>query len=115
MKTARAVASTNDEKLLFSKEACLPFHLIAMSHFKERTRLDQQCPVSISFEFKGSVSIWYFMCSVLKYCFTAVYVLFIPIYVSWVFYFLKNKQKNRLVSYYFFPPTNFSQKIQANS
>lgn len=56
MKIARAAASTNDEKPLFSKEACLPLHLIATSHFKERTRLGQHCPVSVSFEFKGRVS-----------------------------------------------------------
>lgn len=55
MKIAQAAALTNDEKLLFSKEAYLPFHLIVMSHFKERTRLGQHCPVSISFEFKGRV------------------------------------------------------------
>lgn len=53
MKITRAAALTNDEKLLFSKEAYLPFHLIVMSHFKEGTRLGQHCPVSISFEFKG--------------------------------------------------------------
>lgn len=55
MKISRAAARTNDEKPLFSKEAYLPFHLIVMSHFKERARLGQHCPVSISFEFKGRV------------------------------------------------------------
>lgn len=56
MEIAQAAASTSDEKLLFSKKACLPFHLIVMSHFKESARLGQHCPVSIYSEFKGRVS-----------------------------------------------------------
>lgn len=56
MEIAQAAASTSDEKLLFSKKACLPFHLIVMSLFKERARLGQHCPVSIYSEFKGRVS-----------------------------------------------------------
>lgn len=54
-KIAGAAALTNDEKLLFSEEAYLPFHLIVMSRFKERARLGRHCPVSISFQFKGRV------------------------------------------------------------
>ena len=52
---ALASALTHNEMLLFSTEERVPFHLIVMFHFKERTRLDQHCRVSISFEFKVKV------------------------------------------------------------
>lgn len=68
---------------LFSKEAYLPFHLMVMSHFKERTRLGQHCPVSISSQFKGRAWIPAFHVQPLSNTsFNAVYVLFLSTCVS---------------------------------